>query len=85
MTVYRLAFLVLAVAATSSAERLNPWSFVAPESSMVIAMEWRKVLDSEYREAVRREVPPSVSPYLNGINFIEGIDRVMVALQGKSP
>jgi hypothetical protein len=47
-------------------------------------MEWRKVLDSPYREMIRKEIPAPTLQLLGGINFIEGIDRVVVAGTGKS-
>ncbi len=47
-------------------------------------MEWRKVLDSPYREMIRKEIPAATLELLGGINFIEGIDRVVVAGTGKS-
>jgi hypothetical protein len=47
-------------------------------------MEWKKVLDSPYRELIRKEIPSATLQLLGGINFIEGIDRVLVAGTGKS-
>ena len=61
-----------------------PWNYVPPDTSSITAMEWRKVLDSPYREMIRREIPPATLQLLAGINFIEGIDRVVVAGTGKS-
>ena len=47
-------------------------------------MEWRKVLDSPYREMIRKEIPAATLQLLGGINFIEGIDQVLVAGNGKT-
>jgi hypothetical protein len=53
------------------------WKFVAPDAQQVVAMEWKRVLDSPLSAAVRREIPSSATPALANINFIEGIERVI--------
>jgi hypothetical protein len=53
------------------------WKFIAPDAGQVVAMEWRRVLDSPLSAEVRREIPPGAIPALAGINFIEGIERVV--------
>lgn len=63
------------------------WKFVAPDATSVVAMEWKRVLDSPLSASVRREIPPTALPVLGGINFIEGIERVvwmpgLVVLEG---
>lgn len=60
------------------------WNYVPAGATSVAAMEWRKVLDSPYREMIRKEIPAPTLQLLGGINFIEGIDRVVVAGTGKS-
>jgi hypothetical protein len=59
------------------------WNYVPAGATSVTAMEWRKVLDSPYREMIRKEIPAPTLQLLSGINFIEGIDRVVVAGSGK--
>jgi hypothetical protein len=82
---FRFSSALVGLAVCASAEAPSPWSFVPSDSAIVMAMEWRKVIGSPYRDAIRREIPPAAAPYLNGINFIQGIDRVLIALQDKSP
>jgi hypothetical protein len=60
------------------------WNYVPQDTTSITAMEWRKVLDSPYREMIRKEIPPATLQLLGGINFIEGIDRVIVAGAAKS-
>src|SRR5215213_7732059 len=60
------------------------WNYVPQDTTSITAMEWRKVLDSPYREMIRKEIPTGTLQLLGGINFIEGIDRVVVAGSGKS-
>ncbi len=60
------------------------WNYVPRDTTSITAMEWRKVLDSPYREMIRQEIPAATLQLLDGINFIEGIDRVVVAGTGKS-
>lgn len=60
------------------------WRYVPGDAATIIAMEWKRVLDSPYRELFRREIPPAGAPLLGGINFIEGIERVVVAATGKT-
>jgi hypothetical protein len=62
-----LAFLALALA----------WKFVAQDAQQVVAMEWKRVLESPLSAAVRREIPPPAASALGSINFIEGIERVV--------
>src|SRR6266404_6072720 len=60
------------------------WNYVPAGATSVTALEWRKVLDSPYREMILKEIPVPAQQLLGGINFIEGIDRVVVAGTGKS-
>jgi hypothetical protein len=53
------------------------WRFIAPDAQQVVAMEWKRVLESPLSAAVRREIPRAAAPALAGINFIEGIERVV--------
>ena len=53
------------------------WRFIAPDAQQVVAMEWKRVLESPLSAAVRREIPPPAAPALASINFIEGIERVV--------
>ena len=55
-----------------------------PDTTSITAIEWRKVLDSPYRDMFRQEIEPATLQLLGGINFIEGIERVVVAGKGKS-
>jgi len=59
------------------------WNYVPQDTTSITAMEWRKVLDSPYREMIRKEIPQATLQLLGGINFIEGIDHVIVAGTGK--
>ncbi|MEO8125766.1 MAG: hypothetical protein ABJF23_28945 [Bryobacteraceae bacterium] len=77
-----LLLTLLGVASVSA--QTSAWNYVPPDTTSITAMEWRKVLDSPYREAIRQEVPPATLQLLGGINFIEGIDRVVVAGSGPS-
>jgi hypothetical protein len=83
MTALRLAFAGLITASTVMAQS-PAWAYLPPDASPVVAFEWRKVLDSPYSEVIRREIPVSVSPLLGGINFVEGIERVLVGGGGRS-
>jgi hypothetical protein len=79
----RPAVLALTIAALSlglslSAQPANPYAY-APHEGRLLSMEWRKVLDSNLREAVRKEIPPDMLPLVSSVNFIEGIQRVVVA------
>jgi hypothetical protein len=63
------------------------WKFIAPDAQQVVAMEWKRVLESPLSASIRREIPPSAIPALSGINFIEGIERAiwtpgLVVLEG---
>lgn len=76
--------LIALLAAASAQPQSNPWNYVPADATSVTAFEWRRVLDSPQRELVRREIPPAASQLMSGINFIEGIDRVIVAQTGNS-
>ena len=78
----RCVLLVL-LAAASASPQANPWNYIPAEATSITAFEWRRALDSPQRELVRREIPPAALQLLSGINFIEGIDRVIVAQTGK--
>ena len=63
------------------------WRFLAPDSPQIVAMEWKRVLDSPLSAAVRREIPPAAAPVLASVNFIEGISHAvwtpgLVVLEG---
>ena len=81
---YSLKILLLSIIAASAFAQSAPWNYVPPDTTSITAMEWRKVLDSPYREMFRQEIAPETLQLLGGINFIEGIDRVVVAGIGKS-
>lgn len=53
------------------------WKFIAPDAQPVVAMEWKRVLESPLSASIRREIPPTAIPALSGINFIEGIERAI--------
>jgi hypothetical protein len=53
------------------------WKFIAPDAQQVVAMEWKRVLESPLSASVRREIPLAAVPVLSSINFIEGIERVI--------
>jgi hypothetical protein len=76
--------LIALLAVASARAQSNPWNYVPADATSITAFEWRRVLDSPQRELVRREIPPAASQLMNGINFIEGIDRVIVAQTGNS-
>ena len=63
------------------------WRFFAPDSPQIVAMEWKRVLDSPLSAPVRREIPPAAAPVLASVNFIEGISHAvwtpdLVVLEG---
>src|SRR5688572_21050923 len=68
---------ILVLACTAAAQ--NAWRYVPPKPARVIAMEWRKVLDSPYNARLRRELPSDAAGALGAINIIEGIDRLVLA------
>jgi hypothetical protein len=53
------------------------WTFVAPDAQQIVALQWKRVLESPLSAAVRREIPKTAAPALSSINFIEGIERVI--------
>jgi len=53
------------------------WKFIAPDAQQVVAVEWKRVLDSPLSASIRREIPPNATPVLANINFIEGIERAI--------
>jgi hypothetical protein len=57
------------------------WRYVPQKPSRLIAMEWRKVLESPYSAQLRRELPPESAAALGALNIIEGIDRVVFAVE----
>ena len=58
--------------------------YIPEGATSVVAMEWRKVLNSPHRDYVRREIPPASAVLLDGLNFIEGIERVVIAVSANS-
>lgn len=63
------------------------WRFVPADANTLVAMDWKRVLNSPLSAELRREIPPQAAPVLASINFIEGIDRVvwtpgLVVLEG---
>ena len=79
-----MKLLFLFIAGASAFAQTTAWNYVPLDTSAIAAMEWRKVLDSPYREMLRKEIPTATLQLLGGINFIQGIDRVVVAGTGKS-
>lgn len=78
MVAMRLATLLLLCAGALSAQPNNPFAYV-PSEGRLLSMEWRRVLDSPIREAVRKEIPADLLPLVSSVNFIEGIQRIAVA------
>lgn len=74
----RLISLTLLAAAAISAQPSNPFAYL-PSEGRLLAMQWRRVLDSPLREAVRKEIPADLLPLVSSVNFIEGIQQVAVA------
>lgn len=58
------------------------WRYLPRNPSLAVAMEWKKVLNSEYSELIRREVPSAAAAALASINVIEGIERILLAIDG---
>jgi hypothetical protein len=63
------------------------WKFVAPDTGPIVAMEWKRVLNSPVSAELRREIPSNAVPALSKLNFIDGIERVvwtptLVVLEG---
>lgn len=74
----RLISLTLLAAAALSAQPSNPFAYL-PAEGRLLSMQWRRVLDSPLRDAVRKEIPADLLPLVSSVNFIEGIQRVAVA------
>jgi hypothetical protein len=53
------------------------WQFLPSNADPVVAMEWKRVLNSPLSVPLRREIPLAAAPVLAGLNFIEGIERVV--------
>jgi hypothetical protein len=45
-------------------------------------MQWPRVLNSRYRELLRAEIPPQTLAVMNGLNFIQGIEGVVISRAG---
>jgi hypothetical protein len=73
----KLAALALLICSCMSAQ--SSWHYVPARSTRIIAMEWRKVLESPYSSSMRRELPPDAAATLSAINIIEGIERLILA------
>jgi hypothetical protein len=73
----RYVFILPLLASITSAQ--TAWRYIPAKPDRVIAMEWRKVLESPYNSQLRRELPPDAASALAGINIIEGIDRLVLA------
>jgi hypothetical protein len=63
------------------------WKFIAPDAPEVVAMDWKRVLESPLSAAIRREIPATAAPVLASVNFIEGISHAvwtpgLVVLEG---
>ncbi len=76
--------LIALLAAGCAWPQANPWNYVPLDATSVVAFEWKRVLDSPQRELVRREIPAAAAQLMSGINFIEGIERVIVAQTANS-
>lgn len=75
--------LVLATLSTAAvAQSVDAWRYVPPDPDSVAAMNWPKVLNSQYRELLRAEIPAPTRSVMNGLNFIQGIEGVVVARSG---
>lgn len=70
---------LLAILAAGAAAQQGSWRYVAPESRLIVAMDWRKVLESPYSAQLRREVPAEAATVLGGVNFIQGIEHALLA------
>lgn len=71
--------LLLAGFLVSISAAQNAWRYIPAKSPRIVSMEWRKVLESPYSAALRRELPPETAAALGGINIIEGIERLVLA------
>lgn len=60
------------------------WRYIPRNPAHTVSMEWKRVLNSEYGELIRREVPPEAASILSSIHFIEGIERVLLSIDGQS-
>ncbi len=63
--------------------QMQLWKYVPADPAALTVMEWRRVLDSPNGELFRREIPPATLQLLGGVNFIEGIERAVVAGTGE--
>jgi hypothetical protein len=70
-----------ALMAVSLAAAQTAWRYVPAKPDRLIAMEWRKVLESPYSAQLRAELPADAASALRGLNIIEGIERLIVATQ----
>jgi hypothetical protein len=77
-----MKLVALALLITSGIAAQSNWRYVPSRSTRIIAMEWRKVLESPYSAAIRRELPPDAASTLGAINIIEGIERLILARDG---
>ena len=74
---------VLAMLAAAVPAPQASWRYVARDSRLIVAMDWRKVLDSPYSAELRREIPAEAVAVLKGINFIQGIEHALLAKHGQ--
>lgn len=78
------AIIVLLFCSAAAYGQVSPWRYVPQNPDSLTSLEWKKVLDSPYRELIWREIPAATVQRLSGINFIEGIERVIVSASGKA-
>jgi hypothetical protein len=70
------------VCAATFAQSSDAWRYVPASPDSLTAMNWPKVLNSTFRELLRAEIPVQTRSVMNGLNFIQGINGVVVVRSG---
>ena len=73
---------LLLMSANLWADPAEAWRYAPPSPESFTAMNWPKVLNSPFRDLLRAEIPTQTLAVMNGLNFIEGIDAVVVSRSG---
>lgn len=83
MELTRVASLLVLLSVGALAQPLaDPWRYAAASPDSFTAMNWPKVLNSPFRDLLRAEIPTQTLAVMNGLNFIQGIEGVVVSRSG---
>ena len=78
--------LLAAVIGNQPPSHATLWTYAPPDAAEITVFEWRAALNSKLREPILREMPVSSTPLFGSINFILGIERILLAAdKGHSP